>query len=79
MMRFVTPRRTPSRIPTGGAGLLAARSVLAAPARGQGTARGRFARVLGLARNPIRAGLSALIVVVLVYRHFAKHPKTVRR
>ena len=44
---------------------------LAAPARGDGTARGRFARALGLARNPIRAGLSALIAVMLVYHHLA--------
>jgi hypothetical protein len=41
----------------------------APPARGDGAARGGFASVLGLARNPIRAGLSALIVVMLVYRH----------
>jgi hypothetical protein len=42
---------------------------LAAPARGDGAARGGFASVLGLASNPIRAGLSALIVVMLVYHH----------
>ena len=46
---------------------------LAAPARGDGALRGRFARVLGLARNPIRAGPSQLIVVMLVYAHLDHH------
>jgi hypothetical protein len=40
-----------------------------APARGGGMARGRFARVPGLARNPIRADASAVIALMLVYHH----------
>ena len=46
---------------------------LAATARGDGALRGRFARVTGLARNPIRAGPSQLIVVTLVYAHLDHH------
>jgi hypothetical protein len=42
---------------------------LSAPTRGDGAACGGFASVLGLARNPIRAGLSAPIEVMLVYHH----------
>ena len=49
---------------------------LAAPARGEGTLRGRLARIVGLARNPIRAGLSALMIVMLVSHHLANHTNT---
>jgi len=52
---------------------------LPTPARGEGTLRGRFTGVLGLARNPIRSDLSALLVVIFVYCHLADHKKGAHR